>query len=199
MTAAAHRLVVGPLILVLAVSVYRSWILASEISSDPTGLFAGLLISDGVTLGLTFLLAAAAAMTRRRGIRWLVLGLMGAVTFAHFLDAFIVLSVDERLNLLDLRQYLPEFDVIASFLSLPRLALLLVFLASFLLAVRVYQPAFMAPTVLAPVAPRSGPAWPRRAGSTRVRATPSTAIVSSTCPTVTTTLTSTSLTPTAPI
>lgn len=156
MTAAAYRLVVGPLILVLAVSVYRSWILASEISSDRTGLFAGLLISDGVTLGLAFLLAAAAAMTRRRGIRWLVLGLMGAVTFAHFLDAFIVLSVDERLNLLDLRQYLPEFDVIASFLSPPRLALLLVFLASFLLAVRVYQPALMALIVVALVAIGAG-------------------------------------------
>lgn len=156
MRTATYRLVVGPLMLALAVSVYRSWALASEISTDRTGLFAGLLISDGVTVGLTLILAVVAAVTSVRGIRWLALAVMGAVTFAHMLDAFIVLSLDERLNLLDLRQYLPEWDVVTSFLSPLRLALFGVFLASFLLAVRVFRPALFALTAVALVAVTAG-------------------------------------------
>jgi len=131
------------------VSVYRSWSLAREISSDPAGLFAGLLISDGVTVGLAVILAAGAAVTHPRGLRWFVLSLMGAVIFAHLLDAFIVLSLDERLNPLDLRQYLPEADVIASFLSPFRLALFLVFLASFVIAQRVNRRTLIALTAVA--------------------------------------------------
>jgi len=149
MTTVVYRLIVGPLILAVVVSIYRSWLLAREISSDPAALFAGLVISDGVTLGLAVILAVVATITNRRGLRWLALLVMGAVIFAHMLDAFIVISLDERLNLLDLRQYLPETDVIASFLSPSRLALFGVFLASFVVASRVTRRTLVILSILA--------------------------------------------------
>ncbi len=120
----------GPLILCMCVAAYRAVWLSEQLSGIDAWEVGYLLLADLPVMGALMILAFLEAVLRRA---WKLVPLMLTLVLLviYLADALVVLALNARLQLSDIRQFGSEWWLLRSFVTVPSVALLILGTAVF--------------------------------------------------------------------
>jgi len=126
----------GLLMLSLGLAAYKAAFLSMEMTGS-LAVFAELFVLDLSFLGLLGLLCVVHALIAGSVARSLFKALLALVVAFYIINSFVLLELDEYMNLFDLARYLPEPQVVFSFFDALIIGVVLVYMIAVLLNRRI--------------------------------------------------------------
>ena len=126
----------GPAALCALVALYRAVWLSGQLSSLNVSLVGVLLLADLPVFGLLTLLAVGERFVGRHW-KWLPISLTVALLLIYIADAALVIALNSRLQLSDLRRFAGEWWLVRSYLTPTSLAITAAAVGSLLLRIPV--------------------------------------------------------------
>ena len=122
----------GLVLFAMLLAVYKAVGLITTMESDWLSLV--LLIGlDSVFLAFLFMLALFQALLHLNSLRFLLVVPLAFLTFYYLVDSFVLLAINEHINLFEILRYTPERGVVLSFFNTAAYTAILLFLVSMLL------------------------------------------------------------------